>query len=206
MRRAIFVDRDGVICYNRRDHVKSWQEFEFIPGVLEALAHLARLDLPIVVITNQAAIHRGLVPADVVEDIHVRMVREIESASGRVDRVFYCPHRPDEHCECRKPAPGMLLQAAGELSLDLAHSYLIGDAKTDMQAGRAVGCQRYLVLTGRGQQEMLQCLLDGEFGFRVMPNLGAAASAIARQEDQVMRWGRGRSDLAFEGALSREHR
>jgi D-glycero-D-manno-heptose 1,7-bisphosphate phosphatase len=185
MRRAVFIDRDGVICRNRNDHVKSWKEFIFLPGVLEAMARLARLDLYVVVITNQAAINRGIVPVEVVEDIHAHMVRAIEAAGGRVDRVIYCPHRPDEHCTCRKPQPGMLLMAAKDLGLDLSQSYLIGDAATDMQAARMVGSHRYLVLTGRGWRQLIHCLTHGERGFTVRPNIGAAVNAILRQESRA---------------------
>ena len=196
MRRAIFIDRDGVICRNRNDHVKSWEEFVFLPGAREALARLADLNLPIVVITNQAIINRRMVPAEVVDDIHARMVRAIKAAGGRVDQVMYCPHRPDEHCACRKPQPGMLLMAARELGLDLSQSYLVGDAETDMRVGRAVGCRRYMVLTGRGRQQLIRCWLHGERGFTVTPNLGVAANAILRRESRV-KWGVPR--LAFGG-------
>ena len=92
--RAIFLDRDGVICENRSDYVKSWREFEFLPGVKDSIAALSRLGLPIVVVTNQAAIGRGLVSAEAVEAIHERMVAEIAAYGGRIDRVIYCPHRP----------------------------------------------------------------------------------------------------------------
>lgn len=183
--RAVFIDRDGVICRNRDDHVKSWDEFVFLPGALDALVQLACLDLHIVVVTNQAAINRHIVTAEVVEDIHTHMVREVQAAGGRIDRVMYCPHRPDERCGCRKPEPGMLLQAAEELDIDLSASYLIGDAKTDMQAGQSVGCHCYLVLTGRGREHLIHCWLDGEQDFQVVPDLGAAASAILVREGQV---------------------
>jgi D-glycero-D-manno-heptose 1,7-bisphosphate phosphatase len=185
MRRAVFIDRDGVICHNRDDHVKSWEEFVFLPGTLEALARLACIDLDIVIITNQAIINRRIVSAQVVEDIHARMVRAIEMAGGRVDRVMYCPHRPEEHCACRKPQPGLLLMAAEELGLDLSRSYLIGDAETDIQAGQAVGCQPYLVLTGRGRRQLVHCRLQGKWGFTVVSNLGAAVSAILHRESRV---------------------
>jgi len=187
MHRAIFIDRDGVICRNRNDHVKSWEEFVFLPNVLEALARLARLDMYIIVITNQAVINRHMVPIEVMNDIHARMVRVIEAAGGRVDRVMYCPHRPDEFCTCRKPQPGLLLLAAEELGVDLSRSYFIGDAEADMQAGRAAGCRRYLVLTGRGRRQLIRCWLHGERGFAVMPNLGAAANAILHYEDRIER-------------------
>ena len=187
MQRAVFIDRDGVICRNRKDHVKSWEEFVFLPGALEALARLAYLDLSVVVITNQAIINRQIVPVKAVEDIHARMVQAIEAAGGRIDRVLYCPHRPDEHCSCRKPQPGLLLKAASELGLDLSRSYLVGDAETDVQAGRAVGCRRYLVLTGRGQRQLVNCWLHGENGFTVVPSLGWAVDSIVRRERRVGR-------------------
>jgi D-glycero-D-manno-heptose 1,7-bisphosphate phosphatase len=187
VQRAVFIDRDGVICRNRDDYVKSWEEFVFLRGVLKALARLAHLELHIIVITNQSIINRRMVSVDVVEEIHARMVRAIETAGGRIDRVMVCPHRPDEHCACRKPQPGLLLAAAEELDLDLSQSFLIGDAESDMQAGRAVGCHRYLVLTGRGRRQLIRCWLHGERGFAVVPNLGAAVSAIIRREDGVGR-------------------
>jgi D-glycero-D-manno-heptose 1,7-bisphosphate phosphatase len=181
--RAVFVDRDGVICRNRDDHVKSWQEFAFLPGALDALARLNRSDLYIIVITNQAIINRHMVPVEVVEDIHARMVEAVESAGGRIDHVMYCPHRADESCTCRKPEPGLLLTAAKALRIDLSRSYLIGDAEADMRAGRAVGCQRYLVLTGRGRRQLMRCWIHGERGFTIEPDLEAAVSSILRCEN-----------------------
>ncbi len=183
MCRAVFVDRDGVICRNRNDHVKSWQEFVFLPGAIKALVRLTRVNLPIVIITNQAVINRGIIPAEVVEDINARMVRAIEAAGGRVDGVLYCPHRPDEQCDCRKPRPGMLLTAAKRWGVDLAQSYLVGDAETDVQAARAVGCRRYLVLTGRGLRQLIHCLFYGKLDFAVKLNLGAAVDDILRREN-----------------------
>jgi D-glycero-D-manno-heptose 1,7-bisphosphate phosphatase len=182
MQRAVFIDRDGVICRNRKDHVKSWEEFVFLPGVLNALARLSRSDFLVIVITNQAIINRGIVPADVVEDIHRRMIRAVESAGGRIDRVLYCPHRPDENCGCRKPQPGLLLQAAREMGIDLIQSWLIGDALSDMVAARRVGCQRYMVLTGRGWQELVRCWRNGEQGFRVALDLNGAVRSLLRME------------------------
>jgi D-glycero-D-manno-heptose 1,7-bisphosphate phosphatase len=196
VRRAVFIDRDGVICRNRDDYVKRWEEFVFLRGSLQALSRLAHLDLPIIVVSNQSIINRRMVPVETVEDINARMVQAIEAAGGRIDRVLICPHRPDEGCACRKPQPGLLVTAAEEFGLDLAQCYLIGDAKTDMQAGRAVGCHRYLVLTGRGQRQVIRCWVDGERGFTVVPNLGAAVNAIVRREDgggcRFLHCGRGR--------------
>lgn len=184
MRRAVFLDRDGVICRNRYDYVKSWDEFVFIPGALEAIARLAKSALNIVIVTNQSAINRGIISEAVVEDIHARMLRAIEAAGGRVDLVMVCPHRPDEECDCRKPKPGMLLAAAQELGVDLHQSYFVGDASSDVQAGQAVGCHSYLVLTGRGRDELRNCCTNGT-GFRVATDLGMAADHILRKNMDI---------------------
>ncbi|MBI1879792.1 MAG: D-glycero-beta-D-manno-heptose 1,7-bisphosphate 7-phosphatase [Chloroflexi bacterium] len=181
--RAIFLDRDGVICENQSDHVKSWSEFKFLPGAKSGLVTLSRLGLPIIVVTNQAAIGRGMVSADVVEAIHQRMVAEITTWGGRIDRVIYCPHRPEDRCDCRKPKPGMLLQAAQELNLDLSRSYLVGDAASDIQAGQQVGCRTYLVLTGRGVEQLVPALHLAEGSSLVVTrNLVEAANYIFKRE------------------------
>lgn len=181
--RAIFLDRDGVICENRSDHVKNWREFEFLPGAKEGLIALSRLGLPIIVVTNQAAIGRGMVSAEVVEDIHRRMLAKISGWGGRIDRIIYCPHRPEDDCSCRKPKPGMLLQAAQEMNLDLSQSYLVGDAASDIQAGRQVGCRTYLVLTGRGVEQLIPALhfVEGR-RLTVARNLMEAANYILDAE------------------------
>jgi D-glycero-D-manno-heptose 1,7-bisphosphate phosphatase len=179
--RAIFVDRDGVICENRTDHVKSWDEFRFLPGAKMGLAALSTLGLPLIVITNQAIIGRAMVPATVVDDIHRRMVAEVEANGGRVDRVVYCPHLPEDRCACRKPEPGMLLQVAGEMGIDLSQSYLIGDAAGDLLAGQRVGCQLFLVLTGRGWGQLLPSLRSVH-RFTITRNLLEAAIHILAAE------------------------
>jgi D-glycero-D-manno-heptose 1,7-bisphosphate phosphatase len=180
-RRAIFLDRDGVICENRSDHVKSWNEFRFLPGAQNSLAALGRLGLPIIVVTNQAIIGRKMVPASVVDDIHRRMVADVEASGGRIDRVVYCPHRPEDRCTCRKPEPGMLLQVADEMDIDLSQSYLIGDAATDLMAGQRVGCRTFMVLTGRGMQQLLPAFRSMDY-FTITLNLMGAASYIFQAE------------------------
>jgi D-glycero-D-manno-heptose 1,7-bisphosphate phosphatase len=152
MRPTIFLDRDGVIVENREAYVRTWEDVEFIPGALAALAQAANTDYAIVLVTNQAGIGKGLIPADVSESINQRIRAEIEQAGGRVDGIYVCPHTDTDDCECRKPRPGMLLQAARELDLDLSRSWMVGDALTDMQAGQAAGVRTLLVLTGRGSQ------------------------------------------------------
>jgi D-glycero-D-manno-heptose 1,7-bisphosphate phosphatase len=183
--RAIFLDRDGVICENRSDHVKTWDEFQFLPRVIDSLAALSRLDLPVIVVSNQAAINRGFVSANTVEDIHRRMVAEIEAGGGRIDRVMYCPHRSDENCDCRKPQPGMLRQIAAEMDIDLTQSYLIGDAATDIMAGNRAGCRNFLVLTGRGFKQVVPALQQAKGRFTIVRDLMDAAITIVEVEAKM---------------------
>ena len=178
MRSAVFLDRDGVINVNRPDYVKSWEEFAFLPGIFEPLRLLAQGDRAIVVISNQAAIGRGLVEEETVEEINRRMAEEIRRQGGRVDATFFCPHRPDQNCDCRKPRPGLLLKAAGELGLNLARSYFIGDAISDIEAGLAVGCSPILVLTGRGGEQLGLLRQRGYNDVPVVQDLAAAVSLI----------------------------
>ncbi len=182
LRRAVFLDRDGVICANRPDHVKNWSEFHFLPGVTESLAVLASLELPIIVISNQAIVNRKIVPVEVVTDMHRRMVETVVAAGGRIDAVLFCPHRPDEGCDCRKPKPGLLWQAAQNFRLKLNGSYLVGDAATDIIAGNQVGCRTFLVLTGRGPQQLAPAFRAVRGRFTVVENLMEAVVHIAGVE------------------------
>jgi D-glycero-D-manno-heptose 1,7-bisphosphate phosphatase len=180
--KAVFLDRDGVICCNRHDHIKSWDEFQFLRHSREAISRLTDAGLQVVVVTNQSVIHRGLTPVSVVEDIHQRMKSEVEAYGGRIARVYYCPHRPEENCDCRKPRSGMLLQAAEELGISLEASYLIGDAITDVQAAQAVGVKAYMVLTGRGRHQYQSALHQEINGFNVALDLWWAVDDILRLE------------------------
>lgn len=180
--RAIFLDRDGVICKNRADYVKNWSEFEFLPGAKEGLAALSRLQLPVVLVTNQAAIGKKLMTVADLEEIHQRMMAEIIASGGLISRIYYCPHTSDYNCTCRKPKPGMFLQAARELGVDLPSSYLIGDAATDILAGQQVGCRTILVLTGRGSQQILPTYRSTSRHFTIVRNLMGAATQILKFE------------------------
>lgn len=181
MKPAIILDRDGVINHNRADHVKSWEEFEFLPGSIDALRRLARLDRPIIVVTNQAAIGRGLVLPETVDDIHARMSTAVRRAGGRVDDILVCSHRPEDHCACRKPLPGLIFQAAERWGLDLGHSYMVGDALTDVMAARAAGCAPILVKTGRGEKQLAQLDASASEHLPVLANLSEAVELIERE-------------------------
>ncbi|MDT8306294.1 MAG: HAD family hydrolase [Anaerolineae bacterium] len=151
MRPAIFLDRDGVIIENRADYVRSWADVAIYPQALAALARLKAARWPVIIVTNQSMVGRGLVSLADAEAINQRLVTTIASNGGQIDRVYMCPHAPDAACGCRKPQPGLLLQAAEELALDVKGSILVGDALTDIEAAQAAGVGRAaLVLTGRG--------------------------------------------------------
>ncbi len=137
--RAIFLDRDGVINVNRDDYVKSWDEFQFLPNSLAALRLLSSLPVPLIVVTNQSVVGRGIITRAQLDEIHRRMLEVIKQNDARIDAIYVCPHAPWENCSCRKPRPGLLLQAQRDFDLDLSASFLIGDRPSDIQAARAVG-------------------------------------------------------------------
>jgi D-glycero-D-manno-heptose 1,7-bisphosphate phosphatase len=177
-RPAIFLDRDGVVNENRADYVKSWSEVAFLPGAFDALRRLAETDFLVVLITNQSAVGREIISHQEALDLNRRVVETIHAQGGRVDGAYLCPHHPDENCACRKPRPGLLLQAAKELDLDLGRSYFIGDAVTDMQAADAAGVKGILVLTGRGREQVREVGLVGALPWLVVADLGAAVDRI----------------------------
>jgi D-glycero-D-manno-heptose 1,7-bisphosphate phosphatase len=143
------VDRDGVINVNRDDHVKRWEEFNFLPGAYDGLASLAEMGKRIFVVTNQASVGRGVITEGELQGIHDRMVAEIERHSGSVEAVLACPHRPEDHCGCRKPEPGMLLEAQRQFAIDLGASVFVGDHESDAIAAHRAGCRCILVRSGR---------------------------------------------------------
>ena len=160
--KTIFLDRDGVI--NAKidgGYVTSWEEFQFLPGALSALRRLAEANWRVVVVTNQSAVGRGLITESDLAALHDRMCARIGAAGGRIDRIYYCPHRPDEDCACRKPRPGLILRAARDLVIDLTKAWLVGDHWSDLAAAHAAGCRPLLVLTGHGRRTLAEGVPDG---------------------------------------------
>ncbi len=190
---AIFLDRDGTLNRERADYVKSWQEYEWLPGALDALAVLATLGVPILVVTNQSAIGRGILDSGVLHAIHAQAQAEAQAAGGRLDDFLICPHAPADSCACRKPKPGLLLDAAMRYNLDLRRCVFVGDSLTDMQAAAAAGSAWLLVRTGRQGPTLDAALpalqagagtgsssphtVETEYA-RVVGDLGAAAKLI----------------------------
>ena len=146
---AVFLDRDGVICRERDDYVKSIEEFEFLQGALEAIRILTDLKLPIVIVTNQSLIGRGIISDAKLREIHDFMLRVISRNGGRIAGVFYCPHKSGDGCRCRKPSPGLLEEAAREFGLRLNESWFVGDKLTDELAGQSAGCKTLRIPTNR---------------------------------------------------------
>lgn len=144
-RRAVFLDRDGTINVDRPDYIKSPEEFIFLPGVGDALRALAALEMEIIVVTNQSAIGRGIVSLKTANEINRQMIDLVQRLGGRITQVYMCPHTPEDNCGCRKPKPGLLLQAASEHALDLRRSFMIGDRRSDLEAGKAAGCRPILI-------------------------------------------------------------
>jgi len=175
---AVFLDRDGVINRDRPDYVKSWEEFEFLPGVLEAFRVLASGPRQIVVVSNQSCIGRGLVSRETVEEIHARMTEAVRRSGGRIDAVDYCPHRPDEDCPCRKPRPGLILKAARELDIDLAASWMVGDDLKDLETAKAAGVRPVLVRTGHGRDLPEARLARVAYPFNVFEDLLDAVTRL----------------------------
>jgi len=148
--KLVILDRDGVINEDSDAFIKSPAEWKPIRGSLEAIARLHRADWRVVVATNQSGIARKLFDLDTLARIHETMHRQVRDAGGMIDAVFYCPHGPDDHCDCRKPAPGMLHDISRRLHTELADVPVIGDSLRDIQAARAAGASPILVKTGKG--------------------------------------------------------
>jgi D-glycero-D-manno-heptose 1,7-bisphosphate phosphatase len=146
LRPAIFLDRDGVI--NEKiagGYVTRWSEFRFTPHIVETLVKLAASDVPVIVISNQACVGKGLVGTSLLAEITCRFVSQLRSVNARIDAVYYCPHLQEYGCGCRKPRAGLLQAAALDWRLDLGRSVFIGDSISDMQAARTAGCRGILL-------------------------------------------------------------
>lgn len=177
---AVFLDRDGVVIENCSDYVKSWDEVVFIPGAITALQHLAASHYRIIFITNQALIGRGIRSAEYIEALHAKIVSEICQRGGRIDASYICPDASNVDSKCRKPAPGMLLQAQADHQIDLAQSFLIGDNITDIQAGKAANVTTLLVKTGWGAKFVDQMQNNPQLKSPIVENLQDAVQFILK--------------------------
>jgi D-glycero-D-manno-heptose 1,7-bisphosphate phosphatase len=143
-RRAVFLDRDGTLIEDV-GYPRDPDRVRLLDGAVDALGALRRAGFALVVVSNQSGIGRGFVTQEEAEAVHARFVAELRARGIEPDDVRYCPHAPDEGCTCRKPAPGLLLAAAGELGLDLTRSFMVGDKPADAETGRNAGCRTVLL-------------------------------------------------------------
>ena len=187
-RPAVFLDRDGTLTAEA-DWVTTKADLALLPSAPAAVALLSRAGFAVVVATNQSAVARGLVTEAKLAEIHEHMVHELARQGGRIDGVYYCPHHPTEgaapyrrECECRKPKPGMIVAAARDLGLDLARSWVVGDAGRDLLAGAAVGVPGVLVATGKGEAEFERLTLERQAPSSFESDVLAAARAVVSRQ------------------------
>jgi len=146
----IILDRDGVINYDSDDYIKNEDEWIPLPGSIEAISHLTNAGFTVCVATNQSGLARGLFDEFDLARMHEFMRTQVEEQGGKIEAIFYCPHGPDQGCECRKPATGMLEQIENQFSQSVHNAWFIGDTEKDIDAAIAKHCKPILVLTGKG--------------------------------------------------------
>ncbi len=174
--KLIVLDRDGVINFDSDQFIKSPDEWKPIPGSLEAIARLNESGWRVVVASNQSGVGRGLFDMDTLNAINEKMTKTLAQVGGRLDAIFFCPHAADSTCTCRKPKPGMFQQIAERFNVDLKGAPVVGDSLRDLQAGMALGCAPYLVLTGKGRKTEQDPALPE--GTQVFPDLAAVVAQL----------------------------
>ncbi len=160
--KLVVLDRDGVINHDSDDYIKSAEEWLPIAGSLEAIARLNHAGYRVVVTTNQSGLARGYFQLDDFYAMNQKLHRLLRQVGGHLDGLFYCPHSPDDDCDCRKPKPGLLHDVAKRLKVDLKGVPSVGDSLRDLQAAQAVGAKPVLVLTGKGQRTVRDLSAVGE--------------------------------------------
>jgi D-glycero-D-manno-heptose 1,7-bisphosphate phosphatase len=148
----VILDRDGVINEDSADYIRGVADWRPLPGSIEAIADLSRAGFHIAIATNQSGLSRGYFGLDELEEIHALLRQQVADLGGEIDGIFYCPHVPDEGCDCRKPATGLLQAIEEELQESVKDAYFIGDSLQDLQAARTMSCKPALVLSGKGEK------------------------------------------------------
>lgn len=177
VRPAVFIDRDGTLNAEKK-YLHRFDDWEWIPGAIEAIRKFNAAGFLVIVVSNQAGVARGLYSESDVVSLHARVDEELAKAGARIDAYYFCPHHPeygeDNECTCRKPLPGMLMQARDEWNIDFTRSWMVGDKLIDIQAGQAAGIRSILVATGYGSSEVNQL----PQGVPFVENLLAASDLI----------------------------
>ncbi|MEW6647478.1 MAG: D-glycero-beta-D-manno-heptose 1,7-bisphosphate 7-phosphatase [Pseudomonadota bacterium] len=176
MLKLIVLDRDGVINEDSDDYIKSPEEFIPIPGSLEAIARLTQAGWRVVVATNQSGVARGYYDLATLQRIHDKLHRLLAPLGGQIEAIFYCPHGPDDHCDCRKPKPGLFRDIEARLQISLRGVPAVGDSLRDLEAAQAVGADPILVRTGKGERTLAKG--KGLAGVPVHADLAAVVDAL----------------------------
>ncbi len=183
--KLVILGRDGTINRYRDDHVKSVDELQPLPGALEAVARLNHAGWHTVLATNQAGIGRGLLDMSSLNAIHMKLNQMLAEKGGRLDASFFCPHTPEEGCDCRKPMPGLLTQIGERFNVDLATVHMVGASLRDLQTAQAAGCMPHLVRSdrlGKLSEAQVAELLAQVPGSRLHANLSAFAESLIQQD------------------------
>ena len=184
--RIVILDRDGVINEDSDNYIRSLADWRPIPGSIEAIAALSQAGYAVAIATNQSGLGRGYFELEVLESIHGKLNELVAEQGGALSGIFYCPHRPEEHCQCRKPATGLLRAIEAELCFSVRGAFFLGDSLKDLQAGEAAGCRPVLVKTGKGMQTLAKIqgadlALDNPKYIPVFADLAEATKYILEQ-------------------------
>lgn len=181
--KLVIMDRDGTINADSPDFIKTPDEWMPLPGALDAIARLNHAGWHVAVATNQSGLGRGLFDVASLNAMHTKMHKLLALMGGKVDAIFYCPHTPDDNCNCRKPAPGLFEQIGERFGIDLKGVPVVGDSLRDVVAGAAAGCEPHLVCTGHGAAFQGLSLTDSfPKGTRTHNDLSAFATFILQRE------------------------
>jgi D-glycero-D-manno-heptose 1,7-bisphosphate phosphatase len=178
--KLIILDRDGVINQDSKEFIKSPKEWIPIPGSLEAIAKLNHCGYRIYVASNQSGVGRGLFDIETLNAIHTKMLDELQKQGGRIEAILFCPHAPEQHCDCRKPRPNLYQQIGKRTNQSLQEVPVIGDSMRDLEAAVTVGARPILVRTGKGEQTLLQ-YADFLSGIACFDNLAQAADYLIEE-------------------------
>jgi len=187
--KLVILGRDGILNEFRDDHVKSPLEWTPVPGALEAVARLNQSGWHVVVATNQSGIGRGMIDMASVNAVHAHMAQRLAAVGGRVDAVFFCPHTPEDHCDCRKPLPGLMVEIGRRYGIDLHLVPMLADTLRDLQAAHAAGCEPHLLRSGRAASldaEQLALILAQVPGSQAHLDLSAFVDHLLRRDNGVV--------------------
>ena len=176
--KIIVLDRDGVINQDSDEYIRSAEEFVPIEGSIAAIVRLCAAGFRVVVATNQSGLARNYFDEDQLSEMHHLLCSMVEQAGGEISGIFYCPHHPDEGCNCRKPKTGLLEQIEAEYLCSLKGSYFVGDSFKDIEAARSFSCKPILVLTGKGIETQQKLVASNMDTVPVYENLSLAVSDI----------------------------